>query len=147
MGFRTMTSWTYYEKYMVDSYGNGANYALYYIDPNGVLNTDVAYLQRDLHVAEFEQLLDACTNEQDFADLWQRYFYDELPTDYEVLIDRLLEQTEYEEEPHWSDTDCCSDHCDSCGGEYYQTMRNGEYVTGPFTVNGKCVCQFCANGE
>jgi hypothetical protein len=50
---------------------------------------------------------------------------------------------EWQDSLYEGDTQYCSDHCDSCGGEYRETVRNDEYLMGPYWFDGRCVCHQC----
>jgi hypothetical protein len=91
MGFHKIDTWTYYNKYRLTSYGNGANYAIDYIEADGSV-TGVAYLQDDESVLLFSEALDECTNEEDFNELWSSYFF------YDEEFHLSLKQTEYVED-------------------------------------------------
>lgn|SRR5688572_29868623 len=90
MGFRVSDIVEFGNGCYYTSYGNGAAYSLKFREYDGWVTEETAFLQRDLHVQEFESLLDATNTPEEVFNLWQRYHYGELPTDYEVLVDRLF---------------------------------------------------------
>lgn len=63
------------------SFGNGSAYALYY--KIGDVEQDITLLQHDVHVYEFEALLEQCEDDSDVLELFQQYMYEELPSDNE----------------------------------------------------------------
>lgn len=72
--YTTKREFTYYDKYHLTSYGNGAAYALDFVNPDGSV-TEVAFLQSEKDVHDFDDALDICTDERDFHNLWESYYY------------------------------------------------------------------------
>lgn len=72
--FRTKTTFVRYDVFQITSYGNGAAYALDYIEPDGSV-TEVAFFQDECDIIAFEEWFDGDNTREDYAAFWTDVFY------------------------------------------------------------------------